>query len=208
MMWLRRTRVNRGTADIQISRARVLHRISGVKGDLTEKQACLQLSLQAPKFWAGGLFLNCELKNYINGLGDFVLYVDANQLKAKYGNTDEHGFSWLVTRRLNNDTGDCTTASDASSRSYYSDTHGIWITGPLTPKFCEDIQGRQYNYFTVKKCTFYSKQPSKINKEPIGTYQLKLDNIADRFKVQMLLEQVNGRRPRCRYNALSITYFH
>ncbi|TGZ59666.1 hypothetical protein CRM22_008952 [Opisthorchis felineus] len=128
----------------ELRRARVLHRISGVKGDLTEKQACLQLSLQAPKFWAGGLFLNCELKNYINGLGDFVLYVDANQLKAKYGNTDEHGFSWLVTRRLNNDTGDCTTASDASSRSYYSDTHGIWITGPLTPKFCEDPKDQTF----------------------------------------------------------------
>ncbi|KAG5449126.1 hypothetical protein CSKR_112936 [Clonorchis sinensis] len=95
----------------ELRRARVLHRFLGVKDDLTPTQACLRLVSQAPLVWANGLLQECELKNFINGIADFVVYVNVAKLCAQYGDADENGFSWLTMRLLNNDTGKCTTAT-------------------------------------------------------------------------------------------------
>ncbi|KAG5449125.1 hypothetical protein CSKR_112937, partial [Clonorchis sinensis] len=176
--------------------ARVLHRFPNVKGDLTSEEACRNLLLMAPRFWQNGLLGECELKTFINGIGDFVLYVNVKKLRARYGDNNEHGLSWLTTRRLNNDTGSCTTAT------------GVWITGPHTQTFCSKISGRKFTYFTVKNCNLYSKHPPKLNKMLIATYELTLDKSADRFKVHHLLEQLNEGKPRCRYNGFSLAYFH
>ncbi|KER25148.1 hypothetical protein T265_07369 [Opisthorchis viverrini] len=89
----------------QIECARVLHRFPGVKYDLTPTQACLRLVSEAPPHWANGLLQECELKNFVNGIADFVLYVNVAKLRAQYGDADENAFSWLTTRALNNDTG-------------------------------------------------------------------------------------------------------
>ncbi|TGZ59668.1 hypothetical protein CRM22_008953 [Opisthorchis felineus] len=166
------------------------------------------LLLKAPRFWQNGLLRECELKNFINGIGDFVVYVNVKKLRARYGDNNEHGLSWLTTRRLNNDTGSCTTATDFSSRGYSANSRGIWITGPHTQTFCSETSGRKFTYFTVENCKLYSKHPPQLNRELIATYELTLDKSADRFKVHHLLEQLNGGRPRCRYNAFSLAYFN
>ncbi|KER25147.1 hypothetical protein T265_07368 [Opisthorchis viverrini] len=125
--------------DIQptyLSGARVLHRFADVKGDLTREDACQNLLLMAPRFWQNGLLLECELKNFINGIGDFVVYVNVKKLMARYRDINAHGLSWLTTRRLNNDSGSCMTATgiinniaifrvtDFSSRDYSSNSRG------------------------------------------------------------------------------------
>ncbi|OON22661.1 hypothetical protein X801_01432, partial [Opisthorchis viverrini] len=164
------------------------------KYDLTPTQACLRLVSEAPPHWANGLLQECELKNFVNGIADFVLYVNVAKLRAQYGDADENAFSWLTTRALNNDTGVCTTATDLSSREYDANING-------------KVFERRFLYFTVKGCLFLHEQPSQISKELLATYELILDKKAGRVEVHRLLELFNGGKPGCTYNAFPFAYF-